>query len=593
MWLRFLTGLFLAYGLYIWYQKDKQEENANSKYKYKETLIPPNVEVPQPPTRSILHIYQKAAVCSDQIACSNIGSVLMQQGGNAIDAAIGSLLCNGLLTMQSMGLGGGVLITFYSFEKRKAISINGRERASLNVKLNDIIKLENASMLARSPLAIAVPGEVAAYHEAHSRYGNLAWYYIVKPCLDVCHMGYYLTHHQYDALFLNEQMIRKDKLLNGMFIDPVNNSFYRVGQHIKIPKILCNTLKILAEEGPTSFYNGTLSYRIIEDFEAMGSPITKSDLQSYKADIQDAISVDIDNVTIHLPPPPGSGHVIAFIMNILRYFKNEFTHTSDLTALDMHRLIEAFKFGFVKRWEYDVEMDKAVLYNLTSIQYAKSFAELINDLKTFNDIKYYGANMDLMPKPDYGTAQLSLLDSDGNAVSATSSLNFYFGSGRMGSRTGILYNNAMSDFSVDKFVNYFDLPNVPKRNQIKPGLQPTTSMTPLIVTDRHTGDVRLVVGAAGGTRIISTLIEILVRTLWLNQTIKEAIDAPRFHHQLLPNVLQYEYGVLQQHIDFLESRGHKIERIRRTNTAVCGVERVKGIVLANADYRKEGEVDGF
>ncbi|KAI9582044.1 glutathione hydrolase 1 proenzyme isoform X1 [Glossina fuscipes] len=592
MWLRFLTSLFLAYGLYHWYQKDNQEETASRQYN-RERLIPPNVEIPQPPSRSTLHIYQKAAVCSDQSACSNIGSVLMQQGGNAIDAAIGSLLCNGLLTMQSMGLGGGILITFYSYEKRKAVSIIGRERASMNVKLNDITKLENASMLARSPLAIGVPGEVAAYHEAHSRYGTLAWYYIVKPCLDLCHVGYYLTHHQHDALFLNEQMIRQDKLLSRMFVDPSNNNFYRIGQHIKIPKVLCNTLKILAEEGPSSFYNGTLSYRITEDLEAMGSPITKADLQSYKAKVRDAITVDLDNVTIHLPPSPGSGHVMAFIMNILGNFKDEFSRSSELRSLDMHRLIEAFKFGFVKRWEYDVEMDEMVLYNLTSAHYAKSFAERINDLQTFDDIKFYGANVDLMAKTDYGTAQLSLLGPNGDAVSATSSLNFYFGSGRMGSRTGILYNNAMSDFSVDKFENYFDLPNVPECNRIKPGTQPTSSMTPLIVTDRHTGDVRLVLGAAGGTRIISTLIEILVRILWLNQTIKQAIDAPRFHHQLLPNVVQYEYGMLHQDIDFLESTGHKTERIRRTNTAACGIERVKGFVLANADYRKEGGVDGF
>uniref|UniRef100_A0A1B0G1Q8 Gamma-glutamyltransferase n=1 Tax=Glossina morsitans morsitans TaxID=37546 RepID=A0A1B0G1Q8_GLOMM len=571
---------------------DNQEETASPKYN-RERLIPPNVEIPQPPSRSTLHIYQKAAVCSDQSACSNIGSVLMQQGGNGIDAAIGSLLCNGLLTMQSMGLGGGILITFYSYEKRKAISIIGRERASMNVKLSDIMKLENASMLARSPLAIAVPGEVAAYHEAHSRYGTLAWYYIVKPCLDLCHVGYYLTHHQYDALFLNEQMIREDKLLNRMFVDPSNNNFYRIGQHIKIPKILCNTLKILAEEGPSSFYNGTLSYRITEDLEAMGSPITKADLQSYKAEVRDAISVNLDNVTIHLPPSPGSGHVMAFIMNILGNFKNEFTRSNELRPLDMHRLIEAFKFGFVKRWEYDVEMDEMVLNNLTSAHYAKSFAERINDLKTFDDIKFYGANIDLTAKTDYGTAQLSLLGPNGDAVSATSSLNFYFGSGRMGSRTGILYNNAMSDFTVDKFENYFNLPNVPERNRIKPGSQPTTSMTPLIVTDRHTGDVRLVLGAAGGTRIISTLIEILVRILWLNQTIKQAIDAPRFHHQLLPNIVQYEYGMLHEDIEFLESTGHKTERIRRTNTAACGIERVKGFVLANADYRKEGGVDGF
>lgn len=164
----------------------------------------------------------------------------------------------------------------------------------------------------------------------------------------------------------------------------------------------------------------------------------------------------------------------------------------------------------------------------------------------------------------------------------------------MGPRSGILFNNAMADFTIENFENYFSLPNIPNINELKPLKQPMSSMAPLIVTNKATGDVRLVVGAAGGSRIISTLVQILIRILWQQQNIKQAIDAPRFHHQLLPNLLQYEYGILQQIVEDLTNRGHKTKRIRRKSTAVCGVERVEeGIVLANADYRKEGGVDGF
>lgn len=163
----------------------------------------------------------------------------------------------------------------------------------------------------------------------------------------------------------------------------------------------------------------------------------------------------------------------------------------------------------------------------------------------------------------------------------------------MGPRTGILFNNAISDFNIGKLKNYFDLPSIQQRNRLRPQQQPMSSVVPLVVIHKLTGDVRLVTGAAGGSRIISTLAQILIRLLWMNKNIKQAIDYARFHHQLLPNQMEYEFGVLQQVIENLECKGHKTERIRRKNTAVCGVEKVRGAVLANVDYRKEGGVDGF
>lgn len=163
----------------------------------------------------------------------------------------------------------------------------------------------------------------------------------------------------------------------------------------------------------------------------------------------------------------------------------------------------------------------------------------------------------------------------------------------MGSRSGILFNNAMSDFTIEGIQNYFSLPNIPNRNTIKPHGQPMSSMAPLIVTHKESGEVRLVTGAAGGSRIISTLVQILIRVLWMDKNIKQAIDFARFHHQLLPNILEYEFGILQNVVEDLERRDHVTERVRHKNTAVCGVEKVKGAVLANVDYRKEGGVDGF
>ncbi|XP_075157052.1 scoloptoxin SSD14 [Haematobia irritans] len=601
MWLKFILGLVLAYVyFFVFYEKpvqhSKQSEGTCSKGTKKidsKWLIPPNVEVPQPPSMSTLHVYERAAVCSDKSVCSNIGKTLMQQGGNAMDAALGTLLCNGLVTMQSMGIGGGVIMTYYDSAKKQAYSILGRERAPLNINENSLKAMKSSENLAKSPLAIAIPGEVAAYYEAHTRFGSLPWSYIIQPTVGLCDKGYYLTRHQRDALFLNEERIRSDPMLKKMFVNPSNQQFNREGSHILIPKELCATYSRLLEEGPSSFYNGTLAADIIEDLQEMGSSITLSDLNEYRVDIREAIKVDFGSFYLHVPPPPGSGHVLAFVMNILETFKKSFLNLSDFRAVDIHRIVEALKFGFVKRWEYDADIEEKILSQLVSPEYAKNISHLIDDPIAYEDPIRYGANVDLISTPDYGTAQISVLASNGDAVSATSSINYYFGSGRMGSRTGILFNNAMSDFTIEGLRNYFNLPNFLSRNNIEPHKQPMSSMVPLIVTHKQSGEVRLVFGAAGGSRIISTMAQILLRILWMNKNIKQAIDYPRFHHQLLPNILEYEFGMLQEIVENLESRGHPTERVRHKNTAVCGVERVKGAVLANADYRKEGGVDGF
>ncbi|XP_065364830.1 scoloptoxin SSD14 [Calliphora vicina] len=594
MWVKLSLGLVSCFAFYLFNNVQKQAFLKDELDKRGSVLKPPNVELPQPPSGSLLHVYEKAAVCSDKNVCSNIGSVILQHEGNAIDSTIATLLCNGLVTMQSMGLGGGVIMTYYNRLQKKAFSIIGRERAPLNVNLKAIRKLENSTTLAKSVYSIAVPGELMAYHEAHTRYGSLPWSYIIQPTVDLCYQGYQLTRHQRDALFLNEQMIREDKLMAKMFVDPASNLFYKEGWHIKIPQELCATYKLLAEEGPLTFYNGSLSSLIVKDLNEMGSSVSLQDLHNFKAYIKESVKVDLDSYYLYLPAAPASGHIIGFIMQILLYFKHDFSLAKDLNALEVHRIVEALKFGFVKRWHSDAEIYHETLKNIYNPESIKNLTQLIDDLKTFEDPQHYGSKVKLTATADYGTAQISVLAPNGDAVSATSSINYYFGSGRMGTRSGILFNNALSDFTIENFENYFNLPNIDNINQLKPQKQPMSSMAPLIVTSKATGDVRLVVGAAGGSRIISTLVQILVKVLWQQQNIKQAIDAARFHHQLVPNRMEYEYGILQQVVEDLEARGHKTERVRQKSTAVCGVEKLKeGVVLANADYRKEGGVDGF
>ncbi|KAH8386874.1 hypothetical protein KR093_003251, partial [Drosophila rubida] len=555
---------------------------------------PPNPEMPLPASSSKLHRFKQSAICSDNSECSSIASDVLQRGGSAVDAALAALLCSGLLGMQSMGLGGGMLMNIYMHKERRAVSILGREMAPQALSAVDYSQFQSEQQLQQSSWSIAVPTELLGYAVAHERYGQLAWRELVAPTLALCHSGYALYKHQYDALLINEDMVKGDALLRRMFVNPDTGQFWRLGSHIQPPRQLCTTYERIAEEGPRSFYNGSLQAQLYADLRDINSSITREDLRNAQVQLAESLVVPLDELDLHLVPPPGSGHIVGFIMNILRAYRRDFEATGKLGALEIHRIVEAMKFGFVQRWQLDDAADEQLLANLTSTELAAHIARLIDDAQTFNSTSHYGADGALAARQEHGTAHISVLH-NGDAVSVTSSINYYFGSGRMGKRTGVLFNNGMSDYSLRHLSNYFGLPFIEGRNAIGAAPRPMSSMCPLIVTERSSGRVRLVVGAAGGTKIITALVPLLVRMLWQRADLKSAVDAPRFHHQMLPNVLQHEYGLLQADVSGLQARGHRCERYRNRGSVICGVAAEHGRsdgITANSDYRKLGGVAG-
>ncbi|XP_034119397.1 glutathione hydrolase 1 proenzyme [Drosophila albomicans] len=555
---------------------------------------PPNPEMPLPPSSSQKQHFKQSAICSDNAECSLIARDVLQRGGSAVDAALAALLCNGLLGIQSMGLGGGMLMNIYLHNERRAVSILSREMAPQSRSALDYAKFQNEQQLQQSSWSIAVPTELLGYAVAHERYGRLPWHELMAPTLALCHSGYALYKHQLDALVINEAMIKADSLLSRMFVNPETGDFWRLGSHIQPPKQLCATYETIASEGPRSFYNGSLMGQVYADLRDINSGITREDLTNAQVQLAESLVVPLDELDLHLVPPPGSGHIVAFIMNILREFRSDFEATGKLGALEIHRIVEAMKFGFVQRWQLDDAANEQLLANLTSPELAARIAQLIDDAETFNSSSHYGASGELEARDEHGTAHISVLH-NGDAVSVTSSINFYFGSGRMGKRSGVLFNNAMSDYSLRHLRNYFDLPFIDGKNAIGVAPRPMSSMCPIIVTERESGKVRLVVGAAGGTKIITALAPLLVRMLWQRADIKSAIDAARFHHQMLPNVLQYEYGMLQADVNSLQAKGHQCERYRNRGSVICGISN--GLndagIAVNSDYRKLGGVAGI
>ncbi|XP_030379577.1 glutathione hydrolase 1 proenzyme [Scaptodrosophila lebanonensis] len=564
--------------------------------KYAQTVLqqhrPPNPEEPLPPSYSPLLAFPQAAICSDNNACSIIARKILERGGSVVDSALSSLLCNGLLGMQSMGLGGGMLMNIYIHNERRSYSILSREISPMSLHAANFTVFRNEDHLKQSSWSIAVPTELMGYALAHERFGKLPWREIVEPTIEICRKGYRLYKHQYDALLINEEMVRSDTLLSQLFVKPSTGEFWNIGTHLYPPEQLCDTYAHIAKEGPRSFYKGSLGKMVHDDLLEMKSVITENDLNAAHARLRESIVVPLDEYDLHLTPLPGSGYVLGFIMNILLQYRKEFQQKRHLGPLEIHRIVEAMKFGFVKRWQLDESVDEGLLDNMTSSAYAEEIAKLIDDSRTFDEPMNYGATSEVHSRPEYGTSHISVLSKD-DAVSVTSSINFYFGSGRMGKRTGVLFNNAMTDFSIERLKNHFNLPFVPNKNMITAGATPMSSMTPVIVTERSTGKVRLVVGAAGGTKIISSLVPVLIRTLWQQVNIKGAIDAYRVHHQMLPNVLEYEYGLLQSHLVELESKGHQCQRYLNRGSVICGIEQTNETIFVNSDFRKMGGVTGY
>ncbi|CAL7947456.1 unnamed protein product [Xylocopa violacea] len=556
--------------------------------------IPPDPEELLPPSGSKLRVFKRGAVCADGAPCAVIGKSILEKNGSAVDAAIAAMICNGLVNMQSMGIGGGFLMTIYDRASKLAYTLVARDRAPLaaNVTMYEG-KPKEASFI--GPLAIAVPGELAGYWEAHKRFGNLPWIELFKPSIELCEEGYNLTKIQHDGFRYNAKNIYGDPLLKKLFVDPETNDFYTPGTIIK-PKVLCKTLQKIAEKGAPEFYNGTLGKLLVKDLEEKGSIITMKDLNSYRATWEEPLKSNLSNgIKVYTMGLPASGALLTYILNVFDEFNFTSNSIADFnqTTLTYHRMIETFKYAYALRTDMGdkdfVDM-RELMKNLTSRSHARKTRTMIDDHKTWDDPTHYGASTFSSAK-DQGTAHVSVLAPNGDAVSATSTINFYFGSGVVSPSTGILLNNAMNDFGVPSTVNYFGIPPSPN-NYIAPGKRPLSSMVPSVLVDSN-DNVRMVIGASGGTKITTTVSQIIAKTIWMGQTVKEAVDAPRIHHQLFPAEMAYEYGVPKQVIDGLKKLGHKTARYRIRGSVACAIFTKNDTIYANADFRKGGDVYGL
>jgi gamma-glutamyltranspeptidase/glutathione hydrolase len=523
-------------------------------------------------------------VASQNELASEAGAQLLADGGNAVDAAVAVGFALAVALPRAGNLGGGGFMLVHDAESGESIAIDYREKAPRNATRDMYLDEEgnvDKEKARLSHLSAGVPGTVAGLWRAHRDYGQLPWGKVMEPAIRLARDGFTMTYDLAGLLARRkERMCRYEAACRYFY--KAGGEPYEAGERF-IQSDLADTLELIAEQGPSAFYRGEIAEKIVREMEEGGGIVDAESLAAYAPSVRDVARGTYRGYEIVTMPPPSSGgiHVVQ-ILNILEHFPvAEFGYGS---ADAIHVLAESARLAYADRSKhlgdpafYDVPMEW-----LTSKEYGKELAATIDMQRARASSEVAPGVPQLYESPD--TTHYSVIDRDGNVVSNTTTLNFSFGSGVAVAGAGFLLNNEMDDFSAKPGEpNAYGLIGE-KANQIAAGKRPLSSMTPVIVLDD--GKAWFATGSPGGSRIITTVLQMIVNVIDHGMNIAEAGAAPRMHHQWLPDVLQLESGFSPDSISILEERGHEIAGTQWSMGSLQSVAYRDGVFRGASDPRR-------
>jgi gamma-glutamyltranspeptidase/glutathione hydrolase len=526
---------------------------------------------------------ENGMVVSAQHLATQVGVDVLKDGGNAVDAAVAVGYALAVVYPAAGNLGGGGFMTIQLADGRKTF-LDFREKAPLAATANMYLDKDGNVIKGASTtghLAVGVPGTVSGMEMARAKYGTMKRAALIAPAIKYAQDGFVLDRGDVDLLVTATEDFRKDAATAAIFLN--NGTAFAPGQKL-VQKDLAATLRAISDKGEDGFYKGAVGAAIVASSQAGKGILTQADLDQYTTRELKPVECNYRGYGIVSAPPPSSGGVIICeILNVLEgYPLKELGFRS---AQAVHYQIEAMRHAYVDRNSYlgDPDFIKNPLDRLLSKDYAAKLRAAIDPNKA-------GVSKDIKPgvAPHEGnnTTHYSIVDKWGNAVSVTYTLNDWFGAKVTAAKTGVILNDEMDDFTAKIGVpNLYGLVQG-EANAIQPGKRPLSSMSPTVVT--KDGKTVMVVGTPGGSRIITAVLHTIINVIDYGMNAQEAVDAPKFHQQWLPETTNVDNFALSPDTrKILEGWGQKFSGPQPVNhlaVILVGAPALGGKPVGNNRY---------